>query len=297
MGIERELAELERRTTELENGVNGNKVTLQTLQGTFNEFKDTLLNAEGEIQLLGVKQDQQDVAIGEAEDSVSDTWDKVNGIDQALKDREENSLTNKGGVVNGPITATAFGVPNTDVTKAKGISLLGGATLANLSYGAFIGSTVTYGKHGQVQGDIATYFQMSGASNRGWIFRLGNDNVASISGNGDMRLDGGGLANTDMRGYSDRRLKRDIKVIPDALDKINRIGGYTFTRVDKDSDKRYAGVIAQEVMEVLPEVVSLDTERDRYAVAYGNLVGLLIQGIKEQDARLKALEILAAEKR
>lgn len=297
MGIERELAELERRTTELENGVNGNKVTLQTLQGTFNEFKDTLLNAEGEIQLLGVKQDQQDVAIGEAEDSVSDTWDKVNGIDQALKDREENSLTNKGGVANGPITATAFGVPNTDVTKAKGISLLGGATLANLSYGAFIGSTVTYGKHGQVQGDIATYFQMSGASNRGWIFRLGNDNVASISGNGDMRLDGGGLANTDMRGYSDRRLKRDIKVIPDALDKINRIGGYTFTRVDKDSDKRYAGVIAQEVMEVLPEVVSLDTERDRYAVAYGNLVGLLIQGIKEQDARLKALEILASEKR
>ncbi|MFP9184313.1 tail fiber domain-containing protein, partial [Enterococcus faecalis] len=85
---------------------------------------------------------------------------------------------------------------------------------------------------------------------------------------------GGGLANTDMRGYSDRRLKRDIKVIPDALDKINHIGGYTFTRVDKDSDKRYAGVLAQEVMEVLPEVVSLDAERDRYAVAYGNLVGL-----------------------
>lgn len=296
-GIERELAELERRVGVVEEGVKTNSEDLKTLDATFKSFEQSLSDAEGEIDLLEIKQTQQDQAISEAEDSVSDNWSMVNDIDQKLIEREENSLSNKGGTVNGPLTAAAFGVPNTDVTQAKGLSLLGGATEGVIQYGAFIGSTVTYGKHGRVQGDVAMYLKMSGASDRGWIFRLGADNVASISGNGDMRIDGGGLASTDMRAYSDRRLKHTIEPIENALDKINQIGGYTFNRVDKEGDKRYAGVIAQEMLKVLPEVVSLDVERDRYAVSYGSIVALLIQGVKEQDARLKAIEILAQSKK
>lgn len=295
-GIERELAELERRVDVVEEGVKDNSNELKTLDATFKQFQQTLSGAEGEIDLLEIKQNQQDTAIGEAEEQVSESWNKVNEIDQKLKDRDENSLSEKGGVINGPLTANAFGIPNVDVTQAKGLSLLGGATEGILQYGAFIGSTVTYGKHGRVQGDVAMYLKMSGGSDRGWVFRMGADNVASISGNGDMRIDGGGLASTDMRAYSDRRLKRSIEPIENALDKINQIGGYTFTRVDKEGDKRYAGVLAQEMMKVLPEVVSLDEERNRYAVAYGNIAGLLIQGIKEQDARIKALEILVLAK-
>jgi hypothetical protein len=49
------------------------------------------------------------------------------------------------------------------------------------------------------------------------------------------------------------------------------------------------GVIAQEVMEVIPEVV-LGSEETNYSVAYGNMVGLLIEAIKEQQAYINTLE-------
>jgi hypothetical protein len=77
---------------------------------------------------------------------------------------------------------------------------------------------------------------------------------------------------------SDQRLKENIKFIPNALEKLLSIRGYTFTRTDDKKD--YAGVLAQEVAQVLPEVVS--TTADGYqSVAYGNLVALTIEAIHE----------------
>ncbi len=49
------------------------------------------------------------------------------------------------------------------------------------------------------------------------------------------------------------------------------------------------GVIAQEVIEVIPEVV-LGSEETNYSVAYGNMVGLLIEAIKEQQTHINRLE-------
>jgi hypothetical protein len=49
------------------------------------------------------------------------------------------------------------------------------------------------------------------------------------------------------------------------------------------------GVIAQEVMEVIPEVV-LGSEETNYSVAYGNIVGLLIEAIKEQQTSINKLQ-------
>ena len=91
------------------------------------------------------------------------------------------------------------------------------------------------------------------------------------------------LATYDIVGYSDARLKTDLLRIDGALDKVKRLSGYTFLRKDFDSAKRFAGVIAQEVKEVLPEVVSTDAD-GMLSVAYGNLVALLIEAIKELAA-------------
>lgn len=85
--------------------------------------------------------------------------------------------------------------------------------------------------------------------------------------------------------YSDRRVKTNIERIDNALDKIDKINGYTFDRVDIDVP-RQAGVIAQEMLEVLPEVVT-GTEEDHYAVAYGNITALLIEGTKELKGQLE----------
>jgi hypothetical protein len=72
--------------------------------------------------------------------------------------------------------------------------------------------------------------------------------------------------------------------------KVEKLRGVTFTRTDReDKEKRYAGVIAQEVLAVLPEVIETD-QFGMYSVAYGNLVGLLIEAIKEQQVEIKNLQ-------
>ncbi len=93
--------------------------------------------------------------------------------------------------------------------------------------------------------------------------------------------------------YSDRRVKENIETIPNALDKISKVGGYTFDRTDIEMP-RQTGVIAQEILEILPEAVTggptEEAPENHYSVAYGNLVGLLIEGIKELTAKVEDLE-------
>lgn len=86
---------------------------------------------------------------------------------------------------------------------------------------------------------------------------------------------------------SDIRLKTDLEVIENAVDKLDTINGYTFTM--KDTGERKTGLIAQEVSQVLPEAVT-GTEEEGYGVAYGNVVGILVQAVKELSARVKELE-------
>ncbi|AJT61189.1 long tail fiber protein distal subunit [Vibrio phage ValKK3] len=87
--------------------------------------------------------------------------------------------------------------------------------------------------------------------------------------------------------YSDIRIKTDIKRIVNPLEKIDMLNGYTYERTDIDGP-RQTGVIAQEVIEVLPEAVV--EQNNMYSVSYGNMVGLLIEGIKEEKRKREALE-------
>lgn len=88
--------------------------------------------------------------------------------------------------------------------------------------------------------------------------------------------------------YSDARLKKNVKIIENALEKVQDLNGYTFERTDVDVG-RQTGVIAQEVMHVLPEAVSI-TDDGKYTVAYGNMVGLLIESIKELNSQVTSLK-------
>ena len=85
-------------------------------------------------------------------------------------------------------------------------------------------------------------------------------------------------ANANVTAFSDIRLKTNIKVISNALDKVSKIRGVTFDRID--NDLKQTGVIAQEVEKVLPEAVITDSKNMK-SVAYGNMSGLLIEAIKE----------------
>ena len=94
----------------------------------------------------------------------------------------------------------------------------------------------------------------------------------------------------DITAFSDARVKDNVEVIDNAIQKVKAIRGVTYTRSDNvDKEKRHAGVIAQEVLKVLPEVVS-GSEDSVYSVAYGNMVGLLIEAIKEQQLQIEELK-------
>ena len=96
------------------------------------------------------------------------------------------------------------------------------------------------------------------------------------------------VATGNVSASSDIRLKSDIEVITDALSKISEIRGVTFKRMGQRD--RNAGVIAQEVETVLPEVVKTDTDGFK-SVCYGNMIGLLVEAVKELSARVEELEI------
>jgi len=82
--------------------------------------------------------------------------------------------------------------------------------------------------------------------------------------------------------YSDERLKENIKTIPNALETVKKLRGVSFNR--KDFGSKGIGVIAQEIEQVLPEVV---VEGEYKSVSYGNIVGLLIEAIKELEKKHK----------
>jgi hypothetical protein len=87
----------------------------------------------------------------------------------------------------------------------------------------------------------------------------------------------------DVTAFSDMNLKSDIRTIPNALDKVSDMRGVYFT---KDGEAG-TGVIAQEVENILPEVVK---DGEYKSVAYGNMVGILIEAIKELKAEVEKLK-------
>ena len=90
-------------------------------------------------------------------------------------------------------------------------------------------------------------------------------------------------ATGDITAFSDERLKSDIETIDNALDKVMNMRGVSYT---KQAEKGI-GVIAQEIEKVLPEVV---TDGEYKSVAYGNIVGVLIEAIKEQQKQIDELK-------
>jgi len=98
-------------------------------------------------------------------------------------------------------------------------------------------------------------------------------------------------ASHDIAAYSDARVKDEIETIPNALDKVNKLRGVTFKRTDEGStDKRMMGVIAQEVLDIIPEVVNKRESDGHYSVSYGNMVGVLIEAVKELKAEVEELK-------
>ena len=85
--------------------------------------------------------------------------------------------------------------------------------------------------------------------------------------------------------YSDRRLKSNIRNLENSLDKVLNMQGVAF---DDFNGRANIGLIAQDVMNILPEVVIKGDEY--YTLSYANIVAILIEAIKELKKEIDELK-------
>ena len=127
----------------------------------------------------------------------------------------------------------------------------------------------------------------------------GQAHFRNTSGNNRLSLDQSGnlTAVGNVTAYSDARLKTNVNTINDALSIVGKLRGVSFDW--KETGKHSIGVIAQEVEEVIPEVVltKLDPnpatgeETEIKSVDYGKIVGVLINAINELKAEVDELKV------
>ena len=148
-----------------------------------------------------------------------------------------------------------------------------------IAFRTYVGSGANNGYNGDymVYGTYTDHIFQAGSSET----VNGKTEVFRISSNGNVTATG------DVTAYSDARVKENILTIDNALEKTLALRGVYYNRTDKDDKSQKMGVIAQEVLKVLPEVVN-GSEDNVYSVAYGNMAGLFIEAIKEQQTQIES---------
>jgi hypothetical protein len=91
-------------------------------------------------------------------------------------------------------------------------------------------------------------------------------------------------------GASDERIKTNIKTIENALDKTLLLRGVSYNDIRIEPERNRIGLIAQEVELIIPEVVRTDEQTGLKSIEYQNLVGLLVEAIKEQQKQINYLK-------
>jgi hypothetical protein len=115
-------------------------------------------------------------------------------------------------------------------------------------------------------------------------------NTSTTSSSYAMYVNGNIYATGDITAYSDRRKKTNIVTIDKAIETVTKMRGVFYDKIGEESNGRQLGVIAQEVNEILPEAVNYASDIDEYGVKYGNMVGLLIEAVKEQQLQIEELK-------
>ena len=157
---------------------------------------------------------------------------------------------------------------------------------------AFAGSTSSVGIG--FANDIDTGFYRPSANTIDVV--TAGDAHARFDSTGNLIVEGNVTA---FGSVSDIRLKENIERIADPVEKVKQLDGVTFNY--KKTGVKSTGLIAQQLLEVLPEVVYEETDiesgESHYALRYGQVVGLLVEAIKEQQDQIDSLKSIIEEMR
>jgi hypothetical protein len=179
-------------------------------------------------------------------------------------------------------------------------ALNGNHTWTNINYfltnnGGYLGSTNTAKLQAFSYDNNSAFMSFHKSSHYAVNFGLDADNVMRIGGwsasanRWQLDMSGNMTVAGDVTAYSDARVKENVETIVQALDKVLQLRGVSYNRTDSDDKKTKIGVIAQETLVVVPEVVNQDNT-GMYNVSYGNLAGLFIEAIKEQQKQIEDLK-------
>jgi len=137
---------------------------------------------------------------------------------------------------------------------------------------------------GMVNMDSDNLTIKSEVSDKDIIFQGNDGGVAITALTLDMSAAGAATFNNDVTAFSDERLKTEIKTIENGLEKVLQMRGVTFKRDGVNG----TGVIAQEIQKILPQVVH--DKQEYLSVAYGNMVGVLIEAVKDLQGQIDKLK-------
>ena len=196
---------------------------------------------------------------------------------------EKMRLTHEGDLT----VSTSFTIGSATITEAE-LEILDGATVTTAELNILDGVTATASELNIMDGVTSTASELNlvdgiTAGTVSASKAVIVDSNKDISGFRNISNTGTITASGDITAFSDERLKSDIETIDNALDKVMNMRGVSYI---KQAEKGI-GVIAQEVEKVLPEVV---TDGEYKSVAYGNIVGVLIEAIKEQQKQIDELK-------
>ena len=131
-------------------------------------------------------------------------------------------------------------------------------------------------------GGLVNYFLADGSTGEAILYHYGTEKIKTSATGVTVS---GTCQATDFNSTSDIRLKDNIQVIEDSLAKLVQIEGVSFNW--KENNKPALGVIADQVQEILPELV---TDGNPKTVNYNGLIGLLIEAVKEQQIQINELK-------
>lgn len=139
---------------------------------------------------------------------------------------------------------------------------------------------------------IETVFLTNAPNMENSIIRFNNMNDGDLTNTATIRNDGYIICTTLME-LSDARKKNIVnKSCPEAsLDKVNKINIYDFTYKSDDKQIVHRGVMAQELMEIIPAAVNVSEE---YTISNKEIIGYLIDSVKALTARVRSLESICA---
>ena len=207
------------------------------------------------------------------------------------------ATTSAGIDVTGTLAVSGTSAFTGKITSDNGIDIdninIDGTTIA-LSSGNLdidVAGDITLNADGGdiILGDDSTQF--GGLTNTGGNLIIKSGTTTAITLNGpsatiadNLTVSGAIVASGDITAFSDMRIKHDIETIEGALAKVSDMRGVYFKRNNGEAG---TGVIAQEIENILPEVVK---DGEYKSVAYGNMVGILIEAIKELKAEVEKLK-------